>query len=209
MVLRSLLELAARPYINPMDTDQTADTIYLALLGGALLLSYILASRTGLGKMLQQMGIWVLIFMGAIAVIGMWPEIQRTITPRQTVVDATTIVLPRARDGHYYLTLNINDVPVDFVVDTGATQIVLTQEDAARIGIDTDSLSYLGTASTANGTVRTASVRLDRVELGEIVDTRLRAVVNNGQMSGSLLGMTYLSNFDSITIKDSELILSR
>ena len=192
-----------------MDTDQTADTIYLALLGGALLLSYILASRTGLGKMLQQMGIWVLIFMGAIAVIGMWPEIQRTITPRQTVVDATTIVLPRARDGHYYLTLNINDVPVDFVVDTGATQIVLTQEDAARIGIDTDSLSYLGTASTANGTVRTASVRLDRVELGEIVDTRLRAVVNNGQMSGSLLGMTYLSNFDSITIKDSELILSR
>jgi|TARA_B110000977_G_scaffold189298_1_gene258573 aspartyl protease family protein len=192
-----------------MSSDQTADAIYLSLLGGALLLSYLLASRINIGKMLQQMGIWVLIFMGAIAVIGMWPEIQRTITPRQSVVDGTTIVLPRARDGHYYLTLDINNVPVEFVVDTGASQVVLTQDDAKRIGLNPSSLSYLGTASTANGTVRTAAVRLDTVSLGAITDTSVRAVVNDGQMFGSLLGMTYLSNFDSITIKDGQLILSR
>ena len=192
-----------------MSSDQTADAIYLSLLGGALLLSYILASRTNIGKMLQQMGIWVLIFMGAISVIGMWPEIQHTITPRQSVVDDTKIVLPRARDGHYYLTLEINNVPIEFVVDTGASQVVLTQEDAKRIGIDPLSLSYLGTANTANGTVRTAAVRLDTVSVGAITDTRVRAVVNDGQMNGSLLGMTYLSIFDSITIKDGELILLR
>ena len=192
-----------------MSSDQTADAIYLSLLGGTLLLSYLLASRINIGKMLQQMGIWVLIFMGAIAVIGMWPEIQRTITPRQSVVDGTTIVLPRARDGHYYLTLDINNVPVEFVVDTGASQVVLTQDDAKRIGLNPSSLSYLGTASTANGTVRTAAVRLDSVSLGAITDTSVRAVVNDGQMFGSLLGMTYLSNFDSITIKDGQLILSR
>ena len=192
-----------------MSSDQTADAIYLSLLGGALLLSYLLASRINIGKMLQQMGIWVLIFMGAIAVIGMWPEIQRTITPRQSVVDGTTIVLPRARDVHYYLTLDINNVPVEFVVDTGASQVVLTQDDAKRIGLNPSSLSYLGTASTANGTVRTAAVRLDTVSLGAITDRSVRAVVNDGQMFGSLLGMTYLSNFDSITIKDGQLILSR
>ncbi len=192
-----------------MSSDQTADAIYLSLLGGAILLSYVLASRTNIGKMLQQMGIWVLIFMGAIAVIGMWPEIQRTITPRQLVVDGTTIVLPRARDGHYYLTLDINNVPIAFVVDTGATQVVLTQEDAKRIGLNPLALSYLSTANTANGTVRTAAVRLDTVSLGAITDTRVRAVVNDGQMNGSLLGMSYLNNFDSITIKDGELILSR
>ena len=192
-----------------MSSDQTADAIYLSLLGGALLLSYLLASRINIGKMLQQMGIWVLIFMGAIAVIGMWPEIQRTITPRQSIVDGTTIVLPLARDGHYYLTLDINNVPVEFVVDTGASQVVLTQDDAKRIGLNPSSLSYLGTASTANGTVRTAAVRLDTVSLAAITDTNVRAVVNDGQMFGSLLGMTYLSNFDSITIKDGQLILSR
>ena len=107
-----------------MNNAQTADAIYLSLLGGALLLTYVLASRTNIGQMLQQMGIWILIFMGAIAVIGILPEIQSTVTPRQSVVDGTTIVLPRSRDGHYYLTLNINNVPVQFVVDTGATQVL-------------------------------------------------------------------------------------
>jgi aspartyl protease family protein len=192
-----------------MSPDQSANAIYLSLLGAALLLSYVLASRTNIGKMLQQLGIWILIFMGAIAVFGMWPEIERALTPRQAVVDGTTVILPRARDGHYYLTLDINGVDVNFVVDTGATQVVLSRQDAVRIGLDPEALSYLGMANTANGVVRTASVRLDTVTLGAITDTRVRAVVNDGQMDGSLLGMTYLNNFDSITIKDGELILSR
>ena len=192
-----------------MNNAQTADAIYLSLLGGALLLTYVLASRTNIGQMLQQMGIWILIFMGAIAVIGILPEIQSTVTPRQSVVDGTTIVLPRSRDGHYYLTLNINNVPVQFVVDTGATQVVLTQKDAKRIGLNPLTLSYLGIANTANGTVRTAAVLLETVSLGTMKDTRVRAVVNDGQMNGSLLGMTYLNRFDSITIKNGEFILSR
>ena len=192
-----------------MNNAQTADAIYLSLLGGALLLTYVLASRTNIGQMLQQMGIWILIFMGAIAVIGILPEIQSIVTPRQSVVDGTTIVLPRSRDGHYYLTLNINNVPVQFVVDTGATQVVLTQKDAKRIGLNPLTLSYLGIANTANGTVRTAAVLLETVSLGTMKDTRVRAVVNDGQMNGSLLGMTYLNRFDSITIKNGELILSR
>ena len=192
-----------------MNKAQTVDTIYLSLLGGALLLTYLLASRTNINQMLQQMGIWVLIFMGAIAVIGIWPEIKSTVTPRQSVVDGTTIVLPRSRDGHYYLTLDINNVPVQFVVDTGATQVVMTQKDAKRIGLNPLTLSYLGIANTANGTVRTAAVLLETVSLGTMKDTRVRAVVNDGQMNGSLLGMTYLSKFDSITIKNGELILSR
>jgi len=192
-----------------MSSDQTADALYLTLLGGALLVSYLLASRTNIGKVIQQAGIWVLIFMGAIAVIGMWPDIQRTITPRQAIVNDTTISLPRAADGHYYMTLDVNGVPIEFVVDTGASQVVLSQDDARLVGLNPEELPYLGTANTANGTVRTAAVRLDTVAAGPMVDTRVRAVVNDGQMNGSLLGMTYLNNFDSITIKDGELVLSR
>ncbi len=209
MASRSLLGSGHRPYIKAMSPDQTANLIYLSVLGGALLLSYLLASRMNLGKTLQQAGIWVLIFMGAIAVIGMWSDIQNTLMPKQAMIGENTIVLPRERDGHYYLTLDVNGVPVNFVVDTGATQVVLTRQDAARIGIDVGALAYLGSANTANGTVRTAAVRLDTVSLGTMRDTRVRAVVNDGQMDGSLLGMTYLSRFDSITIKDNQLILTR
>jgi len=192
-----------------MNPDDTANLIYLGLLGGALSLSYFVASRTNLGKTLQHAGIWILIFMGAIAVVGIWPEIKDTLTPQQTYVNDTTIVLPKHRDGHYYITLDVNGKPIEFVIDTGASQVVLSQQDAKKVGIDPSGLAYLGTANTANGTVRTASVRLDTVVLGGLIDSDVRAVVNDGEMDGSLLGMTYLGKFDSITIKDNELILSR
>lgn len=192
-----------------MNSDETANLIYLSVLGGALMLSYLVASRTNIGKTLQQAGIWALIFIGVIAVVGMWSDIERIITPRQTVMSDQSIVLPRQADGHYYMTLDINGVPVDFVVDTGASQMVLTKQDAKRVGINPDELRYLGRANTANGEVQTASIRLDTVSLGDMTDTRVRAVVNDGEMDGSLLGMTYLNRFNSITISNGELILRR
>ena len=117
--------------------------------------------------------------------------------------------MPRARDGHYYLTLQINGNPIRFVVDTGATEMVLTQADAARVGLDLDSLNYLGRANTANGEVRTAFVRLDQVALGGIVDQNVPAVVNEGEMEGSLLGMGYLQRWGRIEIAGGELVLTR
>jgi aspartyl protease family protein len=95
------------------------------------------------------------------------------------------------------------------VVDTGATDIVLTKEDAARAGLDPDSLRYLGRAGTANGEVRTAYVRLNDVRLGDITDRDVAAVVNGGQMDQSLLGMGYLQRWGRIEIAGGELILTR
>lgn len=193
-----------------MNSDDTDRLIYLSLLGIVIAMSYVLSNRTNIGKTMQYAGIWVLIFMGAIAVVGLWGSIKDTlIPPNQAFTRGETIVLPRANDGHYYLTLDVNNVPVGFVVDTGASQIVLSQQDAMRIGIDPSDLAYLGSANTANGEVRTAAVRLDTVTLDGLTDRDVRAVVNDGEMDGSLLGMTYLGRFESITIKNNELVLSR
>jgi aspartyl protease family protein len=114
--------------------------------------------------------------------------------PIQTVAGGE-ISVPRAEDGHYYLTLDINGTPIPFMVDTGATGMVLTLEDAGRLGIARDSLMFLGEARTANGTVRTASVTLPVVELGPFRTENFRAFVNEGEMDGSLLGMDYLGQF--------------
>ncbi len=86
---------------------------------------------------------------------------------------------------------------------------MLSRQDAQRVGIDLDSLTYLGRAFTANGEVRTAPARIDTVELGDIVDQGLRVVVNEGEMEGSLLGMTYLRRFESLEIRGDKLILTR
>jgi aspartyl protease family protein len=122
---------------------------------------------------------------------------------------ATVIEVPRERDGHYHMTLGVNGAPIRFIVDTGATDLVLSREDAARAGLDLDELRYFGRAFTANGEVRTAQVRLDEVRVGEIVDTFVPAVVNEGDMRVSLLGMSYLQEFGRIEIADDTLRLVR
>jgi len=86
---------------------------------------------------------------------------------------------------------------------------VLTRADAEAAGLSPDNLNYLGRASTANGEVRTAYVRLDEVELGGVRDTDVPAVVNEGEMRQSLLGMGYLQRWGRIEITNGELILTR
>ena len=119
------------------------------------------------------------------------------------------ITVPRSADGHYYLTLQVNDTPIRFVVDTGATDMVLTRADAVTAGVDPGDQGFSGRARTANGTVRVAPVRLDTVAIGPVQDRNVRASVNDGEMDTSLLGMTYLHRFSSIQITNGEMILSR
>ena len=190
--------------------NDPASLVYLVILGSAIGLWFFAQNRQSLGKLAQQAAAWGLIFIGAIAVVGLWGDIRQTVAPSQNVVaDSGQIEVPRAPDGHYYLTAEINGEPVRFVVDTGATQIVLTKEDARRTGLDVDGLVYLGRANTANGEVRTAPVRLDRVTIGPIEDSNVRAVVNDGVMEGSLLGMEYLQRFSSVEIGGGKLVLTR
>lgn len=183
---------------------------YLVVLGGVLLMWFLTHNRQSLGKTLQQVLAWVFIFIGVIAVVGLWDDIRSTVgTTPQMAVSGNTIEVPRAYDGHYYLPLLVNGEPVTFLVDTGASQIVLRAQDAERVGIDPDQLNYIGRASTANGIVRTAPVRLDSLALGPIRDTGVSAWINEGELNKSLLGMDYLHRFSNIQFADGKLILSR
>ncbi|MEM6760254.1 MAG: TIGR02281 family clan AA aspartic protease [Pseudomonadota bacterium] len=192
-----------------MSADNIAQLIYLGafvlVIGGGFLLT----NKLSLNKTLQMAANWVLIFIGVIAAVGLWGDIQDDLYAGRTFVDADAVTIPRARDGHYYLTLDINGVATDFVVDTGATEIVLTSSDAAAAGLAPDTLNFIGRANTANGTVRTAPVRLDSVEIGPFADRDVFAVVNGGEMDQSLLGMGYLQRWGRIEIAGGEMTLSR
>jgi len=193
-----------------MSNLDTGNLIYLIVLLAMVGGWFFMQSREGLNQTLQYAAIWGMIFVGGAAGVGLWQDISRDArTPQFSVAGADQIVVPRDRGGHYYLTLDVNGTPVEFVVDTGATEMVLTQADAERAGIDLDSLAYLGRASTANGEVRTAFVRLDEVQLGSVTDRNVGAVVNEGQMAQSLLGMGYLQRWGRIEITGGELILTR
>jgi aspartyl protease family protein len=193
-----------------MDEFETMNLVYLVVLLVMVAGWFFFQNRDGLNKTMQQAAIWGVIFVGAAAGVALWQDIGRDGGTRSiAMTESGQIVVPRERDGHYYLTLDINDSPVRFVVDTGATDMVLTREDAARAGIDPEDLNFLGRALTANGEVRTAFVRLDEVRLGDHVDTDVAAVVNDGAMPQSLLGMGYLQRWGKIEIGGGELILTR
>lgn len=193
-----------------MNSDQTASLIYLVLLA-MMIGSYVMvASRRNVARGLRHAALWVLIFLGVIVAYGLWEDIRGTVIPRQSVLaEEGRIEVPMASDGHYYMTLGVNGVLVEFVVDTGATEIVLTRRDAARAGVEVDSLRFLGTANTANGPVRTAQVRLREVDLGGITDRNVTALVNSGEMDGSLLGMTYLNRFAEVSFGRGRMVLTR
>ncbi|KCV83802.1 aspartyl protease-like protein [Actibacterium atlanticum] len=193
-----------------MDGDQIGRMIYLLMLLVAVGGYFIVANRHRAGQMLQQAAVWGLIFLGVIAGVGLWGDIRHTAVPRQSVfADDGRIELPRAPDGHFYLTAEVNGKPVQFVVDTGAGQIVLTQDDAARVGLPPEDLNFFGEARTANGVVKTASVRLDEISVGGISDTGVRAWVNGGEMDQSLMGMGYLQRFERVEFTRDTMILTR
>ena len=193
-----------------MEENDFARLIYLSVLVVAILGSVLISRRGAYGKMFRQAGIWLLIFMGLVAIVASWQDIRQsgqTMSFQQSEDGA--IIIPKEIDGHFHLTVTINDRPIEFLVDTGASDIVLTREDAARVGFDPNRLDYWGMANTANGTVRLATIRLETVRLGEFIDKNIRASVNKAPMEKSLLGMRYLSKFRAIEISNDQMILKR
>lgn len=191
-----------------MDGETTGRLFYLVLLliavGGYVIVEF----RHRMGQTLRTAAAWGLIFIGVMAGYGLWNDLKTDIAPRQMVSQEGEIEVPRAEDGHYYLTLTINGTPVQFMADTGASNMVLSAADARRLGIDLGSLVYLGRAQTANGMVATARVELPQVELGPYRDEDFAAWVNQGDMDMSLLGMDYLSLY-RVEIAGDRMILRR
>jgi aspartyl protease family protein len=180
--------------------------VILLIMGGWVFARY----RGRLATALQQAILWVFLFAGLVVLYGFKDDLRRQMIPSQAVqVDGGRIALERANDQHFYASIKVNGQDVVFLVDTGATDVVLSRRDAERVGIDLTKLRYLGIANTANGPVKTARVQLDEVDFAGYEDRRIRASVNDGDMEISLLGMSYLSRFTSIEITGDTLYLRR
>mgnify|MGYP002620597643 CR=1 FL=1 len=195
-----------------LSSDEIARMVYLVLLGTVLAAYALVAMRHQLGQALRHLLLWALLFTGVAAAWGLWQSTGMfTTAVQQTSGEA--IELARGRDGAFRVTLEVTGAPgtapqpVRFVVDTGATEVVLTRADAEALGFRAQDLAFLGTARTANGVVRTASVRLDSVRMGEREVSNVRALVNEGELHVSLLGMAFLDRFARIEMTRDRLRL--
>ena len=124
--------------------------------------------------------------------------------------DSRSVVIPPGPNGHFQVAGEVDGRRLDFMVDTGASVIALTARDAAMLGIHPAESEYRGMVKTANGTVRAAPVMLDRVEIEDIVEYNVGAVVlPEGALSDNLLGLTFLSKLRRFEYSDGKLVLEQ
>ena len=115
------------------------------------------------------------------------------------------VTLARATDGHFYVEAQVNAARIRFLVDTGASGLVLTRADALRAGIGAG--DYDALAMGAGGPVKLMPATLDRVALGPFATHHVDAYVAEAGLPVSLLGQSYLRRLGSVTMKGDQMIL--
>jgi len=118
--------------------------------------------------------------------------------------------IPAGRSGHFVTTADINFTNVTAIIDTGASAVALSWEDAENIGLDPDFLDFVRPVNTANGVVRAAPVTLERVAIGGVTVNDVEAwVLPRGAMRGTLIGMSFLSRLAGYRVEGGRLVLEQ
>ena len=116
------------------------------------------------------------------------------------------LVLERRGDGHFYADVEVNGVPISMLVDTGASAVALSAEDARRAGIATTIGMSEVIGEGAGGAVQGDIVTIDRIRLGDTEKSGVTAAVLKGG-STSLLGQSFLREFDQVEIRGDRMHL--
>ena len=139
------------------------------------------------------------------ATLGVFWPLHKSESPA-AAPSALEVTLERNSDRHFYADANVNGKSVHFLVDTGASEIALTEQDARKVGIEVDPQKYELIGQGASGMVRGQYIELNKVDLGGIQQSSAKAVVVQGA-SVSLLGQPFLENVDEIVIRKGEMTL--
>jgi aspartyl protease family protein len=135
-------------------------------------------------------------------------RVKSELLPGQPSVSGEGVItLTKGSDRHFHVTGVANGSRIDFLIDTGATGIALSPEDASRIGIDLSGLEYTRIFETANGLGRGAPWRLDTLSIGPIEFRDVAVTINQADMNGSLLGMSFLDRLGSYEVTGRKMIL--
>ena len=123
-----------------------------------------------------------------------------------TVIDGDAVALDRSADGHFYADVEINGTTVHMLVDTGASGVALSRDDARSAGIATSIGMNDVVGEGADGAVHGEQVRIERMRLGDANADGMSAIVLDSGGT-SLLGQEFLQRFSSVEIRDDRMIL--
>lgn len=137
------------------------------------------------------------------------PARHTAVQPREPST-SRSLTVDGDRRGHFKVEARIDGRYLDFIVDTGASLVVLRESDAARVGIRPMPRDYNASVSTANGRIKAARTMLDRVELGGITVYDVQALVLPDEaLAQNLLGVSFLSRLKRYEVADGRLVLEQ
>ncbi len=152
---------------------------------------------------LPSLGLAILLTLGA-GLPGLRPSIAQ---PNDSQLYALSEI-KGGQGGHYVVDASINNQKITVLVDTGASVVALSYEDADRVGLHPRGLTFNVPVSTANGTAAAARAKLSKVEIENVrVDDVDALVMPQGALSGTLLGMSFLSRLSSFKSENGTLTL--
>ena len=204
-----------RGTIAGFETGDFASLVYkialLIFIGGAVLALF----RERIAAAFQAAAFWVVI--GLLLAVGytyrhdlrdIGERVLAELLPGRAVSRGGVVEIARGNRGEFQVTAQINGARIATVYDTGASAVVLTQEAAKAAGLPLEFLTYNVNIETANGRTRAASVTLDRVAVGSILERKVPALIAQpGQLRTSLLGMSFLNRLQSWEVRGDRLMM--
>lgn len=201
--------------------DSQIDLVWKLVVLAALAASLVtIVSRQSVGATLRAVLAWLGLGLALVVGYTLWediaPVVQRVggqfLPAEPRSVAPGVVALRTDASGHFRAVAEVTGPGgarqrVQFLVDTGASDVALTRADASRLGIDIERLSFTIPYRTANGTAFGARVRLPRVALGEVAVEDVAGSVVSGELDRSLLGMSFLRRLSGFEIRGNEMIL--
>jgi aspartyl protease family protein len=201
--------------VGPFSTGDFASLAYkiaiLVFAGAAALIRF----RERFAQALTAAVFWVVLAL--ILVIGysyrfelrdVADRVMAELMPGHVITRGRSAEVARTANSDFDVTTQINGARVAMVLDTGASSVVLTRDDAKAAGLPLEVLAYTANIDTANGRTRAAPVTLDRIAVGGLVERSVEALVAQpGQLKTSLLGMSFLNRLQSWEVRGDRLLL--
>jgi aspartyl protease family protein len=203
-------------HFDSLNSNELANFIYLSILLVALISSITLRNHQKISTLLKQFFIWLLIALFSIIIYSyrhslyqIAQNISSELVPSEAKkIGDRKIAIKASNNGHFYVQIKINKVPIRFMVDTGASDISMTIKDAKKANINTQNLSHFKQYQTANGVITGAISNAKEVEIAGMAFKDVAVSINQSQMETSLLGMSFLRKFKKYEFYQDQLILT-
>tara|TARA_R100001244_G_scaffold44182_1_gene39693 strand:+ start:16861 stop:17481 length:621 start_codon:yes stop_codon:yes gene_type:complete len=194
--------------------DQNINLVFAI---GALVLvaSVLFSRRIGLGEIFRNILIWIAIFAVFIVgfsyqqeILAVWSRVSGEMTgANKQLVVGDTLRIRQSPDGHFWVDTMVNELPVRFLIDSGATTTAMSLATARNSGVEVNESSFPVILTTANGSVEAQRGNIQALQVGPMIARDLPIVVAAEFGESNVIGMNFLSKLRSWRVEGTEMVL--